>query len=253
MANHARVGVLDLDRQGLALDTGNLETLCADLPDILQAAIRKLRLEEQKPDQVDVARRALMHLYRIAKASLMRFVQLTCRWLSGHRARERSRFGPNLRTSCSAPTTWESPRAGDSYSRCAPPLPPTSAEAQRFGPWHRDEAPRVRLVFQDDTDQYWRIKKMFGDGPRSAAELGASKDGKRTSPPMRKTVECRGPNPKASPGGVSRPRAERARLGGFPRASSRRCCCGSANGKSTTSSGKVSPRTTTTPANSAPK
>jgi hypothetical protein len=105
----------------------------------------------------------------------MRFVQLTVDGFQGIEHADVA-FGPNLNVLFGPNDLGKSTLA--IAIRAALLLPPTSAEAQRFGPWHRDEAPRVRLVFQDDTDQYWRIKKMFGDGPRSAAELGASKDGK---------------------------------------------------------------------------
>lgn len=66
MANHARIGVLDLDRRGLHLDTGNLEELCNSLPSVLLAAVRRLKQAEQSAVDPEVPRRALYHLYRTA-------------------------------------------------------------------------------------------------------------------------------------------------------------------------------------------
>jgi DNA repair exonuclease SbcCD nuclease subunit len=63
-ARHGRVGVLDLDRQALALETGSIDTFCNDLPDVLKATVSRLKLKAEDPLQRVVAERALFHLYR---------------------------------------------------------------------------------------------------------------------------------------------------------------------------------------------
>ncbi|MEY4544281.1 MAG: metallophosphoesterase [Pseudomonadota bacterium] len=62
-----RVGLLALDRHGLELETSRIEEDCADLPEVLQSVVRRLKLEAEKPDRRRVAQRALHHLYRTAK------------------------------------------------------------------------------------------------------------------------------------------------------------------------------------------
>ncbi len=65
--------------------------------------------------------------------------------------------------------------------RAALLVPPGAAEARHFVPWHRDEAPRVRLELQDaphDAGRYWQVRKSFGEGSRASAELLSSKDGR---------------------------------------------------------------------------
>jgi hypothetical protein len=70
-ASHPRVGLLELDRQALKLDTSDLEVLCADLPEVLKAAMRKLQDKEKAdPSMALVAQRALYHLYQTAKKAL---------------------------------------------------------------------------------------------------------------------------------------------------------------------------------------
>lgn len=66
-ATHARVGVLELDREKLSLDFTNLEALSANLPAVLQAAVKRLRLEAEQPGQRAAAERALFHLFALAK------------------------------------------------------------------------------------------------------------------------------------------------------------------------------------------
>ncbi len=67
-ATHPRVGVLDLHREQLTLDTSDMETLCQDLPEVLQAAVKKLKdCERADPANADVAQRALYHLYQAAR------------------------------------------------------------------------------------------------------------------------------------------------------------------------------------------
>jgi len=66
-ARHGRVGVLELDRQGLELDMGNIDEYCADLPDALQTAVSRLKTVAEDPAQRLPAQRALFHLYRVSR------------------------------------------------------------------------------------------------------------------------------------------------------------------------------------------
>jgi len=68
-AKHGRVGVLQLDRTGLTLETTSIDTYCSDLPDVLQTAVRRLRAEAEAPDpeRAEVARRALFNLYQVSR------------------------------------------------------------------------------------------------------------------------------------------------------------------------------------------
>lgn len=66
-AQTGRVDVLELDREGLTLDSSTLPALCQELPPVLQRAVERLVEEESKPDRAEVARRALMQLYLLAK------------------------------------------------------------------------------------------------------------------------------------------------------------------------------------------
>jgi DNA repair exonuclease SbcCD nuclease subunit len=66
-ARHARVGVLDLDRQGLELETSTVDQYCTDLPDVLRSTVNRLKLVAEDPAQRAVAEKALFHLYRSSK------------------------------------------------------------------------------------------------------------------------------------------------------------------------------------------
>ena len=67
-ALHPRVGVLDLDREALSLETSTVGEHCGDLPGVLQSAVRRLQeVADQQPQQRLVAERALYHLFRAAK------------------------------------------------------------------------------------------------------------------------------------------------------------------------------------------
>jgi DNA repair exonuclease SbcCD nuclease subunit len=66
-ARHAKVGVLELDRQGLQLETATVDQYCADLPDVLRSAVTRLKVAAEDPAQRVVAERALFHLYRSSK------------------------------------------------------------------------------------------------------------------------------------------------------------------------------------------
>ena len=63
-ARHGRVGILELDRQGLQLETASIDTFCTDLPDVLKATVSRLKVTAEDPLQRIVAERALFHLYR---------------------------------------------------------------------------------------------------------------------------------------------------------------------------------------------
>lgn len=68
-AKRGRVGVLQLDRAGLTLETSTIDTYCTDLPDVLQSAVRRLRAEADTPDpkRAQVAQRALLRLYQLSR------------------------------------------------------------------------------------------------------------------------------------------------------------------------------------------
>jgi DNA repair exonuclease SbcCD nuclease subunit len=69
VAKHGRVGVLQLDRAGLGLETTTIDKYCIDLPDVLQSAVRRLRAQAEAadPEHAEIARRALFHLYQVSK------------------------------------------------------------------------------------------------------------------------------------------------------------------------------------------
>jgi DNA repair exonuclease SbcCD nuclease subunit len=64
-AKHGRAGVLVVDRDGLVLDTADIESVFAELPSVLQATARALKAAEATDPEV--ARRALIHLYRLGR------------------------------------------------------------------------------------------------------------------------------------------------------------------------------------------
>ena len=66
-ARHGRVGVLDLKRAGLELETSNLDEQMPDLPDVLRSTVRRLKASAELPDQRLAAERALYHLYRLTR------------------------------------------------------------------------------------------------------------------------------------------------------------------------------------------
>jgi DNA repair exonuclease SbcCD nuclease subunit len=66
-ARHGTVGVLDLDRQGLELETADVESYCNDLPEVLRSTMRRLKALADDPVQRPVAQRALYHLYRVSR------------------------------------------------------------------------------------------------------------------------------------------------------------------------------------------
>lgn len=66
-AKHGRVGVMQIERDELELDTRDIEQLFAALPPVLQTAARKLK--ETEAANPDVAQRALFHLYVLSRKS----------------------------------------------------------------------------------------------------------------------------------------------------------------------------------------
>ncbi|MEM7199160.1 MAG: DNA repair exonuclease [Planctomycetota bacterium] len=67
-AAHGRVGVLQVQRRELVLDTSGVEQAFADLPGVLQEVARRLRtVEADASEEGGVAREALSHLYRLTR------------------------------------------------------------------------------------------------------------------------------------------------------------------------------------------
>jgi DNA repair exonuclease SbcCD nuclease subunit len=67
-ARQGRVGVLDLYREGLELDTSDIDSHVMDLPDVLKSAVRELKEAADKhPESRLVAQRAIFHLYALAR------------------------------------------------------------------------------------------------------------------------------------------------------------------------------------------
>jgi DNA repair exonuclease SbcCD nuclease subunit len=67
VARHAKVGVLDLDRQGLELETSTVDQYCTELPPVLRSAVERLKtIAAEDATQRQVAERALFHLYRVS-------------------------------------------------------------------------------------------------------------------------------------------------------------------------------------------
>lgn len=67
-ARSGKAGVLELDRQGLELETTSVDRFCEDLPDALRAAVLRLQRAAEEPAQRQTAQRALFHLFRVAKS-----------------------------------------------------------------------------------------------------------------------------------------------------------------------------------------
>jgi len=61
-----RVGVLELDRERMLLDTKDIENQLADLPDVLRATFARLHTLESE-EQREIAQAALYHLYRLVR------------------------------------------------------------------------------------------------------------------------------------------------------------------------------------------
>lgn len=65
-ASHGRVGVIQIDRNKMVLETRGIEEAFSDLPDVLRATVRRLQ-DMERGDQPEVARAALYHLYRLVQ------------------------------------------------------------------------------------------------------------------------------------------------------------------------------------------
>jgi DNA repair exonuclease SbcCD nuclease subunit len=65
-AAHGRVGVLQIDADGLELDTTDIESAFEDVPEVLRATVERLRAREHG-ERGSEAKRALYHLYRLVK------------------------------------------------------------------------------------------------------------------------------------------------------------------------------------------
>lgn len=68
-AIHGRVGILQLDRRRMVLDTRGIEAELASLPPVLLATVTRLKALETG-EQAEVARAALYHLFRLAREAL---------------------------------------------------------------------------------------------------------------------------------------------------------------------------------------
>jgi DNA repair exonuclease SbcCD nuclease subunit len=66
-AKHGRVGVIQIERDLLELDTRDIEQVFEGLPDVLKAAARALKQEEARDPET--AKRALFQLYRLSRVS----------------------------------------------------------------------------------------------------------------------------------------------------------------------------------------
>ena len=65
-AVHGRIGVLQINRERMALDTRGIEQELTELPDVLRATVQRLQALEGG-DQAEVARTALYHLYKLVR------------------------------------------------------------------------------------------------------------------------------------------------------------------------------------------
>jgi len=61
-----KVGILQLDRSGLELDTRDIEAVFANMPESIRETVRRLK-EEEPGERGDIARRALYHLDTLAR------------------------------------------------------------------------------------------------------------------------------------------------------------------------------------------
>ncbi len=61
-----KAGILKLDRTSLTLDTRDIDSLFADLPEAVRATVRRLR-ELEEGEEGETARRAIYHLYSLVR------------------------------------------------------------------------------------------------------------------------------------------------------------------------------------------
>jgi DNA repair exonuclease SbcCD nuclease subunit len=66
-AKPGRVGILQIERDGLELDTRDIDLVFDDLPPVLQATARALKAEEAT--NPEAAQRAIYHLYKLCRQS----------------------------------------------------------------------------------------------------------------------------------------------------------------------------------------
>jgi DNA repair exonuclease SbcCD nuclease subunit len=67
-ATQGRVGVLDLNSEGLQLDVSSIEDAANELPEVLQAAVAKLKQAATVAETRAAAERALFHLLHLARS-----------------------------------------------------------------------------------------------------------------------------------------------------------------------------------------
>ena len=63
---HGRAGVLQLNRQGVTLNTADLGGFQENLPDVLKSVVGRLLEQSELPGGA-MAKRALSHLYRVVR------------------------------------------------------------------------------------------------------------------------------------------------------------------------------------------
>jgi len=64
-AAHGRVGIIQVDRGGLILDTSDVSEHFADLPEVLVSVVERLKAEEK--ERPEVAKQALVHLRKLVR------------------------------------------------------------------------------------------------------------------------------------------------------------------------------------------
>lgn len=70
--------------------------------------------------------------------------------------------------------------------RAALLVPPSGSQAESYASWFSGASPRVELTLVDGDGRWWKVKKAFGSGSPSSAELFHSKDG------ITYTLDCKG-------------------------------------------------------------
>ena len=70
-AAHGRIGVLQIERDRMTLDTGTLDHHLRDLPDVLRATVERLKALEAEAvangEEPEITRAALFHLYKLVR------------------------------------------------------------------------------------------------------------------------------------------------------------------------------------------
>jgi hypothetical protein len=65
-AAHGKIGILQIDRAGLMLDTSDPRAFPQELPEVLKSVVAKLQAQAIEENGA-IAQRALYHLYRAVK------------------------------------------------------------------------------------------------------------------------------------------------------------------------------------------